>query len=290
MNLVTADAPAEIIETFLWQHPDVDLNVPASAISCTAFQMVCRKNDFRVLEVFMPHADTGRLNLNHCDNYGFTPVMYACGRYDYDTLQRLVFHPKVRLDVVSWGPVYENTPIRNAFGHLEVMKWMVMSGKPLSFPQVKVPPGFLDHMDPENVACHDLWTRLLVDEDFVRYELLLEARTRFTAYKAAGISCPVPDGQWPDVQFLDLYATIVFVCDGLLREPTTTVISPQPKEIQPNAKLLRFLRLAQRLPLELQALLCLQVGGRSSSAIPTRQAELAFRHLARELSHIPMSC
>jgi len=173
------------------------------------------------------------------------------------------------------------TALHAVYGNLEPMRWMVMSGKPLCFRQLPI-PRLIDRHNTEEVACQDLWARLLVNENLVRYDLRLKAASGSPA------SCTL----WPDVRYLDLYATLVFLCDGLLRDPHS--LSPpaweyptshwRPEEFWQGQNFRRFFSIARSLPLDLQGLLCLRVGDHPGSVIPTLRAEVAFQHLAHELS------
>jgi len=69
-----------------------------------------------------------------------------------------------------------------------------------------------------------------------------------------------------------MFALVVFVSDGLLRIKRTT---PSPAA--------RYLKIASRLPLELQMLLCFRVVGSAKEIIPGTEREAAFRELARRL-------
>lgn len=69
-----------------------------------------------------------------------------------------------------------------------------------------------------------------------------------------------------------LVARIVFLCDGLLEIPGG--------ESQHAA---RFFRIAQKLPLELQMVLCHRVMGSAGSNIPGVNSEAAFKSLAKIL-------
>jgi hypothetical protein len=72
----------------------------------------------------------------------------------------------------------------------------------------------------------------------------------------------------------DLYALVVFLCDGLLR------VQPGQERSQPG----RFLTIASRLPLELQAVLCYRTFDSSKVVVASANSEAALRHLARQLT------
>ena len=72
----------------------------------------------------------------------------------------------------------------------------------------------------------------------------------------------------------EIFALVVFLCDGLLeiREGNTTGAA-------------RFLKMAKKLPMELQIVLCHRVVGSMRMSISGEQRELAFKQLARKLLH-----
>jgi len=89
-----------------------------------------------------------------------------------------------------------------------------------------------------------------------------------------------------------LFADVVFISDDLLVVKNfTTPASMGTAGHSWERRLLinfgRFFCMAARLPLDLQGLLCLRFFGSRRSIIPTGDAEIAFRHLAYELSTRP---
>ena len=70
----------------------------------------------------------------------------------------------------------------------------------------------------------------------------------------------------------EMFALVVFVSDGLL-EINDTTSSPAA----------RFFKIARRLPLELQMVLCFRQVGSPKEIIPGKESEVAFKSLARRL-------
>ena len=70
----------------------------------------------------------------------------------------------------------------------------------------------------------------------------------------------------------EMFALVVFVSDGLLQIKDTT---PSPAA--------RYLKIARRLPLELQMLLCFRQVGSAREIIPSKVSEGAFKELAETL-------
>ena len=83
----------------------------------------------------------------------------------------------------------------------------------------------------------------------------------------------------------DIFAIVIFICDNLLmiteNEEGTTKDEVQEGEAE---RIQRFLRIAIRLPMELQMLLMNRTQRSSSDFIPLSDREIAFKSLALELA------
>jgi hypothetical protein len=77
--------------------------------------------------------------------------------------------------------------------------------------------------------------------------------------------------RFPCFSAANLFATVVFLCDGFL----------QGRRGQGGEPPLRFFAMAQRLPMELQMVLCHRVYGSTRDSIISRNSEVEFRKLAR---------
>jgi len=75
-----------------------------------------------------------------------------------------------------------------------------------------------------------------------------------------------------DEMAAEMFALVVFVCDGLLQVKDTT---PSPAA--------RFFSIAKRLPLELQIVLCHCAVGSGKEIISGKDSEVAFKELAEHL-------
>jgi len=76
----------------------------------------------------------------------------------------------------------------------------------------------------------------------------------------------------------ECFALVVFICDGLLQVPESQLESTPTSE-----RATRFFRILQRLPLELQVLICNRSVGSKEDDIPQAKREVAFRRLTREI-------
>jgi len=70
----------------------------------------------------------------------------------------------------------------------------------------------------------------------------------------------------------EMFALVVFVSDGLLQIKDT-----------PPLPAARYFKIARRLPLELQMMLCFRQVGSNKEIIQGKETEMAFKELARRL-------
>jgi len=99
--------------------------------------------------------------------------------------------------------------------------------------------------------------------------------------------------QFPMAVAADLFSCIVFISDHLLLEkefplPATAESTDSALWRWRHNKSARFFRIAARLPLDLQGLLCLRSVGSGRPFIRTDDLKIAFQSLAVELSTRPM--
>jgi len=71
----------------------------------------------------------------------------------------------------------------------------------------------------------------------------------------------------------DLFALVVFICDGLLNV-----------SVESSSSSARFFRIAQLFPMELQMVLCNRAFGAVKSSVLTKYSEPAFKKLGRLLA------
>jgi len=76
----------------------------------------------------------------------------------------------------------------------------------------------------------------------------------------------------------ELFALVIFVCDGLMQTRKT-----DETQNQQLYSFIRFFKITEQLPIELQMLLCHRVFGSTASIIASSRSESAFRRLARSL-------
>ena len=82
----------------------------------------------------------------------------------------------------------------------------------------------------------------------------------------------------------DLFALVIFLCDGLLRVSVESSASSSSSTTNKDNKAARFFQIAQALPMELQMLLCNRVFGTGKTIILTKHSETAFKKLGNLLA------
>lgn len=81
----------------------------------------------------------------------------------------------------------------------------------------------------------------------------------------------------------DIYATIIFLCDGLLQFPLQHQDENPNEESPTQARVIRYFNIASQLPMEIQMLICHRTFNSAANNILTSEAELGFRRLANSL-------
>jgi len=252
----------DVFRDFFLRYPSIDLS-DGGEFSRSPFAEACSRGDDRVVEVFLCQA---RLDVNQRNTFdGLTPLMEAIIGSHGSVICRLIDHPAVLLDIRS----HKNgcSAFALAYDNANVLMWLIASGKSLGWTAADEArewrhEAITDHdYDRSRRYCRDLIDRFLADEALTRHELRL--------YIDA-----------PDAMALSVFAAVIFLSDGLL------AINDSNDRLKRLAvrqgvweDTRRFLCITQRLPLELQMLLCNVLGGSPKPCISSADSEPAFRYL-----------
>jgi hypothetical protein len=265
-------------------QPDVDVNCRAWGGTRPLHRAVTAKN-YEAVRLLLAHP---RIDPNAQDNIGGTPLFDACGGYckNDEIIRVLIMDPRTEIDgrpykkrietltvtepapTTIWTAVLGDNPT--------AIKWIIASGKKFN-PHGNSSDEYCGRaISPLQLArakgrhsIAELINDYLVRPDITRHEIRAEL----------GLT----SGTVPA-----MFAVIVFICDGLLAiNPAVlgtveTIRGRGPAE-SPSEGSVRFLRVAVRLPLELQMVLCHIAFGSSGNTIPATESEIAFRSLARRL-------
>jgi len=209
-----------------------------------------------VTRLLLAHPD---INVNLPSN-GRTALMEA-SLTDKPEITRLLLDDP-RVDIVA-RDAHERSALWHAAltGRIQVMKWFIASDRNIEFwgqtgrhyGNSHTLLGIAREFNEQEMVV--LLERYRHDPDRLRYEIRVEL----------GVI---------DKMASTVFASIVFLCDGLLK-----LIPAKTK-----ATLSRFLAMAQRLPLELQMKLCYVVYDSRKTYIATKHSEPAFKAMAKALS------
>jgi len=290
-DLVGHGSLGEIAEV-LNSYPRLNLCEVGEYYNFSPFVRACARGDPAIMELFFARVPQ-QLDVVNITARGWTPlidvVAYVSGpEACCAILHRMLQVPGVAVDFVV-------TSKSGAFGWsafafaahrtVGIMKVLIGCGKPLAWASddllahnsgparlrdiISSPKTPVGNLDLE--ACQrgrvELLDRFVADPDLTRHAIQLELPGQH------GISLNGSPGASPYASAAahHLFACCVFMCDGYLACTPTVSRTLDPVS--------RFLAFAERLPMELQALLCHRAMGSGRSLILTPQAEIAFRHL-----------
>jgi hypothetical protein len=235
------------------EHPDLDLNSTSPHFpGWGLMHSLCgNSGNLPVLKLLL---SSPRTDVN-VEMSGSTPIIVACTMRSDEFLKELIHHPRVDLDATDDA---SRSPLSYlvAYDRIDPIKEMIASGKEFA------------------TSDRDLAGEDISFAEFARFEdnhdiaALLE---RFESHPQATRHEVRAELGWPLDTACHLFACVVFVSDGLLRVRSTTDRQDQ---------VARFFAISQRLPLELQTILCLCAAGCKEHRIATADSEVAFIHLA----------
>ncbi|MHB1910093.1 MAG: ankyrin repeat domain-containing protein [Nitrososphaerales archaeon] len=229
-----------VVKDILDRHPDVNVSFRSDPGDfSSALHTAAVKNNAEIIRLLLK---SRKIQINQQNRFGMTALHFAAIRGNIEALKVLLKHPYVRADMI--GNI-NRTPLRNAAteGGLEAVKWLIASGKELGS------LAFLDFFRvPKEIET--LLSQFQKNPGQVRKEVR----------RGLGLT------QNEDIR--DLFAQVVFLSDGLLRQ--TDYQDPK----------VRFFSISARLPLELQMILCHRTYASPKDLILIRDAEPSFRALA----------
>lgn len=252
----------------------VDINFPRTN-GATAFFMIAQKGLAHLVKLLM--ADP-RIDVNKGKDNGATPFIIACQKGMIEVVKLLLADPRVDCNT----PLPDgHTPLAIAagFNQVEVLQHLIASGKDLDTraainlevtATLDVLTEWLEflrsfkkpYVVPEDIArgknhlqCLELIQQVEADPAQTRYKLFHQLRLG-EGYAA------------------ELFALVIFVGDDYL------AFRNAPKSFE----VLRFFRIARRLPLEMQMILCHRVFGSTQDLVPKKLAEQAFKLVTWKLT------
>jgi len=265
------------------QDPGFNVNMWQNGVGWTLLHLACdRDQNSPVIPLLLAHPD---IDVNSKDRLGVTPFDYASAFACTSCVREMLKDSRVKVNEPNGDG---QTPIWSAasYGYLDIVKWWIATGREMDLGK----PGDVDNTDAIGGAKKNGWTE--VASLLERFKENPE-ETRHMVRVELG---------WYDDLAAEMFALVVFVSDGLLQvtqgnQPTLTLAArflsiafrklsrkshnPNPKP--PDFGSLRFFRIATRLPLDLQMVLCHRVVGSGKEIIPGKDSEVAFKELAKTL-------
>jgi hypothetical protein len=263
-NLFLAGKVDEV-KQFLLDNPAFNVNESLDiSIGWRALHYACRGGHHEILSILLAHP---AINVNQKDKDGHTPLHFCCFYAHIEVWKILLKDSRVD---INWADDYDCTALWWACysGHEELVKWMVaLRGDELDLEKKgRKNSDSGDHTEYTaiEIAGEDHWEgvialleRFIVNPTQTRHEVRLEL----------GLA---------DTDAAELFALIIFLCDDFLRlKPPSIYVTGA------DAASNRLFKMAKRLPMELQMMLCCRVFGSTKETILSKDSEPAFKLLAK---------
>ena len=252
----------EEVEALLRDHPDLDINWSDDDAEWPVLNWASWNGHAQIVKLLLAHPDI-EVNLL---NGGSTPISLACEVRQVSVVRVLLTDPRVD---VTLDDYYGRTPLWFAsyFGHIEIIEWLIASGKDLGDLSLK------GSMMKRKYTALEIARNQQRDTAALLLEKLLAdpAQTRHEVRLRLGVL---------DELAAEVFALTVFLCDELLQLKPAHATST-PATTSTNAT--RFFIIAKKLPMELQMVLCHRAVGSGKQNIRHKDSEAAFKSLARIL-------
>ena len=244
------------VKQFLKETPTWDVNEVLDRYGYTALHLACLYGRHESVSVLLTHP---QINVNHVNMYGSTPFRFGCGCYNGNVEVVNVLLRDSRVDINL--PANDGcTPlwIASRWGRVEAIRWIIASGREIDLDTKGVIWDGIQYTAIEiaremnKTAVVSLLERFTRDQAQTRHEICVELGL-VDAFSA------------------ELFAATVFLCDDYLRI----------RGAESKSEVARFFRIASRLPMELQMMICHRVYGSAKENIPSKNSEPAFKNLAK---------
>jgi hypothetical protein len=244
------------VKALLERNPAFNVNHIFDDDGNTTLHFACRDGRHEIVSVLLAHS---QINVNQQKNCGDTPFLLGCVNNFVPVVKVLL--KDSRLDV-NLADNYHRTALWYAsrFGQVEVIKWMIaLRGHDLDFdkkgkssPDGGYYPAIEIARNKNKHGVTSLLGRFMASAASAQHEIQVEL-------------------EFADAQAADLFAKTIFLCDGLLKIKTN----------RSRRKTTRFFAIVQRLPMELQMILCHIVYNSGKERIRSKDSEPALRSLAK---------
>jgi len=274
------------IVSLLMADTRVDVNKPMNE-GATPFYIACQENHKEVVSLLL--ADR-RVDVNTRDIDGVTPFLITCQNGHHEVVSLLLADPRINISIHRNDGI---SPLwfASQFGHLLVVQLILASGRDVD---TKIKPV------GETYSWQNKTAAEIARYQGIRGKYNEESEEEYARSKQNGpLIAILLDSfdldrvftrqrlrELPELRdsfISDLFALVVFHCDGLLT--VTARSSSSTSSTSPTSKkAARFFQLAQCLPIELQMMLCNCVLGTGKSIVLTKHSEPAFKKLGKLLA------
>jgi len=248
------DGDTKKVAELIRQNPDFNVNMRPNGAGNTLLHFACLGiHRSAVIPLLLAHPD---IDVNLRDDYGCNPFDYACnGRAS--CVREMLRHSRVK---VNEPDVNGSSPLWYAAnnGNLDVIKWWIVSGREMDL-------GKRENEETDAIG-------VAKERGHTEVVTMLQ---RFKSDAAQIRHAMRVELGWCDELAAEVFALAVLVSDEFLKTKATCV--------KAGAKRTRFFKIAARLPLELQMLLCYRLAGSGKEIIPSTVSEVAFKSLAKSL-------
>jgi len=198
------------------------------------------------------------IDVNATECLGRTPFRLACSNNHVACVRLLLDDHRVDVNEADES---HSSPIGRAayYGHMETIKWIIASGREVHLgPSRRQADAVLEAKQAGRDEAVAMLEKFKADPKWTR-----ELARRQVGYY--------------DEPAAELFAPIVFLCDGLLS------IREGPWEESGSVAAARLFRILSQLPLDLQMVYCFRAIGSVKSVIALKPREESFRVLAHKL-------
>jgi len=256
------------VSSLLKDHPEINVNW-TNDHQLTPLHAACWKDRVAVVKLLLTLPN---INVNVKDMSGRTPFSLSCFMGSVSAVLVLLKDSRVNVALENHNGC---TPLWFAsyYGQHEIVEWLIASGRDLGDIRSKKQAFFSSdgctaleiarQMNAMEIV--SLLERFMANPTLTRHEL----RVRLGVLKELAA---------------ELFAAVVFLCDGLLQRKPASHPAATPKPATDAAiAATRFFAIAEKLPIELQMILCQRVVGSVKDSVLSKDSEAAFKFLARVL-------
>ena len=266
---------------YLLKQPRVDVKKPVN-VGHTPFFIACQFGHPNVVKLLL--ADI-RIDVNQPQNTGVTPFYMACQQNHQEIVALLLADTRIDINKPQKD---QCTPLWAASQDrcLSVVQLIILSGRKVDTqPKSRAGPAPWNNKTPAEYA-RFLGTRGRYDdeseEEYARIKhncpLIATLIDSFDADPFTTRQQLRELRELRDPFISDLFSLVIFLCDELL------TVSTEPSLSIFKERAVRFFKIAQCLPMELEMVLCNRAFGAGKNSVLTQHSEPAFKKLGKLLA------